>query len=136
MASFVLTDATLSINSIDLSDHVVSITLNISHEPQDNTAMGATYRSRLAGLNDWSADCTLLQDFASASVDATLQPLIGAAAFPVIIFPTTDSVGPTNPSYTGNALLENYPGIAGTIGETAQVSFTLRGAGTLTRAVA
>ena len=134
MASFVLLDASLTINSIDLSDHVVSLTLTINNEVQDNTAMGDTFRSRLAGLNDWSADVTMLQDYASASVDATLHPLIGAAAFAVVILPTSDSASPTNPSYTGNALLENYPGIAGTLGETAQVSFTLRGAGTLLRA--
>lgn len=136
MASFVLLDASLVINSIDLSDHVVSLTLTINDEVQDDTAMGDTYRSRLPGLNDWSADVTLLQDFASASVDATLQPLIGAAAFVVVILPTSDSASPTNPSYTGNALLENYPAIGGTVGETAQVSFTLRGAGTLVRATA
>ena len=136
MASFVLLDASLTINSVDLSDHVVSLTLTINNEVQDTTVMGDTFRSRLAGLNDWSADVTLLQDYASAAVDATLQPLISAAPFAVVILPTSDSASPTNPSYTGNALLENYPGIAGTVGETAQVSFTLRGAGTLVRAEA
>ena len=136
MASFVLTDADVTINAIDLSDHVVSLTLNLNNEVQDDTAMGDTFRSRLFGLNDWSADLTMLQDFTSGSVDATLAPLIGAVAFACIFIATSDAVSPTNPSFTGNALLENYPGIAGTVGETAQVSFTLRGAGTLTRATA
>ena len=40
MATFVFTDASVTINSVDLSDHVRSVTLDLSAEEQDDTAMG------------------------------------------------------------------------------------------------
>jgi hypothetical protein len=51
MASFVLTNAYVKINSVDLSDHVRSVKINYSAETPDNTAMGATTHSRLPGLS-------------------------------------------------------------------------------------
>ena len=43
MAKFVLTDASLVINSVDLSDHVASVTLELNSEEIDTTAFGSTF---------------------------------------------------------------------------------------------
>jgi len=47
----------------------------------DDTVMGDTTRSNIAGLLNWSIDVEFLQDFASAKVDATLFALVGSASF-------------------------------------------------------
>jgi hypothetical protein len=134
MATFVYTDASVVVNSVDLSDHVKSCTLNYEAEMLDDTVMGDTTRSNLAGLLNWSIDVDFLQDFASAKVDATLFSLVGAAAFAVVLKPTSGSVSSTNPSFTGNAVLESYPPMTGGVGDLETVSVTFRSAGTLARA--
>jgi predicted secreted protein len=136
LPAFVLKNAYVVINSVNLSNHVRSVTINYGAEMLEKTAMSANSKQRIAGLKDWSVDIEFNQDFAAASVDATLFPLVGAAAFPIEIRPDAGAVGPTNPKYTGNALLESYPPISGSVGELATVSITLQGDGDLTRATA
>ena len=135
MAEIVLKDASVVINSVDLSDHVSSVTINYSAEILDKTAMGANSRARVAGLKDFSVDVEFNQDYAASKIDATLFPLVGAAAFPIIVKPTSSAVSATNPSYTGNALLESYSPVAGAVGELAKVSVSMPGDGDLTRNV-
>ena len=134
MATFVYTDASVVVNSFDLSDHVKSCTLNYEAEMLDDTVMGDTTRSNIAGLLNWSIDVEFLQDFASAKVDATLFTLVGAAAFTVTVKPTSGSVSATNPSFSGSAVLESYPPMSGSVGDLETASATFRSAGTLTRA--
>lgn len=136
MAVMVLKNAYAVINGVNLSDHVKSITINYAAEILEKTTMSANSKQRIAGLKDWSVDVELNQDFAAASVDATLFPLVGAAAFAIEIRPDAGAVAATNPKFTGNALLESYPPISGSVGELATVSITLQGDGDLARATA
>lgn len=134
MAAFVFKDGSLVVNSVDLSDHVRSMTLNYSGDLQEETSMGDDTRKRLSGLKDWSVDVTFKQDFDSGSVDATLFSLIGAASFTVTMKPTSAAVSATNPSFSGSAVLETYPPLDGAVGDLAEVSATFQAAGDLTRA--
>ena len=134
MATFVYTEASVGVHSVELSDHVKSCTLNYEAEMLDDTVMGDTTRSNIAGLLNWSIDVEFLQDFASAKVDATLFSLVGAAAFTVTVKPTSASVSATNPSFSGSAVLESYPPMSGSVGDLETASATFRSAGTLARA--
>jgi hypothetical protein len=142
MPTLVYTDALLTVNSIDLSDHVKSLTLNYEAEMLDDTVMGTSgTRSSKPGLKNWSLEVEFTQDFAAGSVDATLFPLIGAASFPVTAKAVKGSAtSATNPMYSGNAVLENYSPIAGEVGTLGMTSCTFRAGGgasnVLTRAVA
>ena len=136
MAEQIASNFFLSINGVDLSDHVRSLTLNHGAELQDKTAMGDASRNRLPGTKDWSIDVEFNQDYDAAKVDATLFPLIGAAASAIIMRPDTAAVGATNPQYTGNALLESYSPVGGGKGDMHVTSITLQGDGDLARAVA
>jgi hypothetical protein len=133
MAGIVLKNAYVKINNIDLSDHVTQVTIKYAAEIHDMTAMGATARSRIAGLKDWSADIEFNQDFAAGEVDATLWPLVGADSFAVEIRPDAGAVSATNPSYTGNAVLPEYNPIDGQVGALLKTKVTLQGDGNLIR---
>ncbi len=137
MTEFVLDDAEIVINSIDLSDHVLSATLNISRDLPEDTSMGDFTTTRLAGVRDWSLDVTFKQDFDSGSVDGTLWAVYnGDAAVTVTVKPDkTVATSGTNPKYTGSAHLETYPAVGGAHGDLAQVSVTFQAAGALSRAV-
>ena len=136
MAKFVLTDADVTINAVNLSDHVESLTINYGAETPDMTSMQDITRRRLPGLIDWTVDVTFRSDFAAANVDDTLFPLVGAAATALTIRPTSAVVSATNPEFQGNVLVGTYNPLAGTVGDTSNSTVTLTGDGTLTRAVA
>lgn len=138
MATLVYTDALVTVNGIDLSDHVRSVQLNYEAEILDDTAMGTSgTRSNRPGLKNWTMTVEFYQDYAAASIDATLFGLIGQVAFPVLMRPVKGTpVGPGNPNFSGNAVLESYPPITGEIGAIGMASATFRCASALTRVTA
>lgn len=134
MAAFVSTDAFVSINGVDLSAFVRSVTLNYSADLQEDTSMGDSTRTRIGGLKDWSVDVTFKQDFDSGSVDGTLFSLVGGSAVTIIVRPDkSDGVSTTNPNYTGSCILESYNPVDNAVGDLAEVSVTFQCAGALSR---
>jgi hypothetical protein len=131
MATMVYTDAFVSINSVDLSDHVKSVTLTYEAEVLDDTVMGTSgTRSAKPGLKNWTLEVNFLQDYAAASVDATLFPLVGAAAFPIKVRPVKGSaISSTNPEYQGNAILTSYPPLTGEVGALSMATASMRAGG-------
>jgi len=136
MAIAVVYDVKVTVNSVDLSDHVKSATINYEAEMLDATRMGHTTRVQKPGLLNWSFSLELEQDYAGGSVDATLFALIGAAAFAVVVRPTSPVKGASNPEFTGNMVLESYNPIAGTVGDLAMCSASFRPGGAIARATA
>lgn len=132
MAQFVLTDASVVLNSVDLSNRVKSVTINYSADMQEDTAMGDSTHTMLGGLKNWSVDLEFNQDFAASNVDATLFPLVGTT-FTVAIKPTSGAVSATNPNYNGTGILESYPPLGGSVGDLATTSITINAASDLAR---
>jgi hypothetical protein len=136
MAVFVLKDASLVVNSINLSAYVSSITLDYAVDAVAADGMAATNgHVFLGGLQNNSLAVTLNQDFAASTVAATLDALVGTTTT-VVIKPTSAAVGATNPTYTiTNAFLAATQPVNGAVGDLAQMSVTFQG-GTLVKAVA
>lgn len=134
MATVVLKDASITINSVDLSTYGNSVELNYEIESVEVTAFGGQ-RSFTGGLQNNTLTVELMQDFAATKTEATIFPLVGTQTT-VVIKPTSGAVGATNPSYTltGTYLASHTP-VAATVGELAMTSLTFTG-GTLTKAVA
>lgn len=134
MAKFVLKDAEIIINGVDLSEWVNSATLDITPDLPEANTMGTFFKVRLVGLSDWTLSVTFTQDYTSIAVDATLYPLVGADPFEITAMANkTDGIGPANPKFTGNAVLGTYQPIQGTIGDTALVNATFPSSGALAR---
>ncbi len=134
MAEFVLTNAFITIGAVDLSDHVRQLTLNYSADIEDSTAMSDLTHTRLGSLFDWSVDLEFNQDHASSKVDVTLFPLVGTSVA-LVIRPDAGVKAATNPEFTGNAILESYNPIQGSVGGIAIAPVTFQGNGTLARGV-
>lgn len=135
MAVFVLKDAAVTVNSVDLSDYVTSLTLNYETDSVEVTAMGATGHTFTGGLQNISLDVTFNQDFASSQVAATLDALVGSTTT-VVVKPTSAAVSATNPSYTiTDAFLAATQPVAGSVGDLASMSVSFTG-GSLAKAVA
>jgi hypothetical protein len=130
MPTMVYTNAYVSINSVDVSAHVKSITLNYEAELLDDTVMGtAGTRSNFPGLKNWSLEVNFLQDYDAGSVDATLFALVGAAAFPVAVRAVNSAISTSNPEYQGPAVVESYPPLTGEVGALATATVMFKPAG-------
>jgi len=135
MARIVLTNAKITINAVNLSDHIASVTLSTSSDVVDTTGFSSTAaRSRVAGLADNSVTLEFHQDFATSNVEATVYPLIGTTTT-VVVTPVDTTVSGTNPSYTFTALVAEWQPLSGAVGELATASVTWPISGAITKAV-
>jgi hypothetical protein len=137
MARIVLTDAKVTINSVNLSDHIASITINQSNEVVETTAFSSTAaKTRVAGLGDHSVTIEFHQDFASSNVEATINgtsSLVGTLTT-IVVQPTSSAVSATNPSYTFSALVAEWTPLNGAVGELSTASVTWPISGAITKA--
>ena len=123
MAISVLTNAFVSINGVDLSDHVSKVTIEDTRDQVDITAMGATNKAYTKGLGDAKVTADFFQDFAAGKVHATLSPLISSSTgFTVEIRPTNAARSATNPASLMTALLFNYNMLDGSVGDASAMS--------------
>lgn len=134
MPEVILKDAFVSVNGVDLSAQVQQVALTYEANQEDASAMGDNTIRNVPALKNWSMDVTFKQDYAASGVDDTLFPLIGAAAFTVILRPDSGAVGASNPNFTGTAVLSSYSPLSGAHGALLQapVSF-VPGGGDLVR---
>ena len=135
MPRLVLTNAKVTINSVNLSDHIASVTLSTSADVVDTTGFSSTAaRSRVAGMLDNSVTLEFHQDFATSNVEQTICPLIGTTTT-VVVTPVDTTVGATNPSYTFSALVAEWQPLSVAVGELATASVTWPISGSITKAV-
>jgi len=132
MAKFAATDYAVSINGTQFGSSLNSVELTIEADDLETTAFGGTYRTRVGGLKSASVTLNFMQDFASASVDATLNGLVGSIAT-VVIIPNGTAVTATNPKYTSECLVTQYSPFASSVGDLATFSVTWPVTGTVTR---
>lgn len=132
MAQLVLTNASITINSVNLSDRANQVTLNYEKEAVEVTAFGNTGRVFTGGLQNNTIDIEFHQDFAATETEATVFPLVGTTTT-IIISPESGSPTATNPYYTitGTYLAAHTP-VSGTVGELATTSLSFQG-GTLVK---
>ena len=136
MAIFVATDFSVSINgSTALASYLTQVELKASANDVTTTAFGSTWVTRVAGLKEGSLTLAFNQDYAAATVDATLWPLLGSNAT-VVIKPTSSAVSSANPAYTAICLVTDLTPVSGQIGDLATFSVTWPTNGTVYRATA
>ena len=129
MADIVLTNASVVINSVDLSAHVTSVAISRSADAVETTAMGDTARTYTGGLESGTLDITFNQDYAAAKVEATLYGLVNTSTT-VVVKPVAASVSATNPSYTMSCFVAEYSPVDGSVGDlsTVNLSWPINGA--------
>ena len=135
MAKQILKDVTVSVGGVALGTSVKSVEISLTADAKETTAFGDGWTQRIAGLKDGSIKIDFLQDYAAASVEATLFPLFGTLAT-VVIVPNTGTVSATNPSYTAVCLVNQLSPVAGAVGDVATQSVTWPTSGTVVKAVA
>ena len=128
MAKLVLTNATVSLNSSDISSSVAAITISTSaaEVPTTNFGSGGAV-TRVAGLIDNSVTLSMHNDY--NAIDGLIFPLIGSTAVTMVIKSSTAVVSTANPSYTFSVLCTEWTPVNGAVGElnTADVTWPISG---------
>jgi hypothetical protein len=117
----------VKINSVDLSDHVKSITLNRTFDELEVTAMGDSSHRFTKGLEASTLTLSFLSDTAAASVNATLQAAWGTTVAFSLLQTKGTAVSATNPLYTGSILVNKTTDLNGAVGDiaTQDITFTV-----------
>ena len=137
MARDVLTDVSVIINNVDLSDHIASVELSQNIDEVETTAFGDGGRTRVGGLEDSSVTLSFHQDYAALSVDATIVPLVGGtAALKLVPKGTAGTVSATNPIYTFDCLITEWQPMSGAVGDLNTADITWPVSGRITRGTA
>lgn len=133
MAKFVLRNAFIQVNGVNLSDHCSSVEVESSAEDVDLTAFGSSaYREYGQGFKDATITATFFQDYASASVHQTLQPLYDAGGtFALYVKADAATTTATNPRMELLvARMFGYNPLAGAVGDASTMDVEFRNAGT------
>lgn len=133
MAAFVITAPVITINGVDLSDHIDSVEINDETADVKTTNFGSSgNETRTGGLKSGSITISMQQDYATSKVDATLWAARGTA-ITVTVKATSASTSATNPLYSGSYLVTQYKPVSGKTGDLSMLSVTWPRTGDLTR---
>jgi hypothetical protein len=130
MSKVVLTNAYVAANSVQIDDHVSSVTIESTRDEVDVTSMGDTSKEILLGLNDVTITVTVFNDYAAGSIDSQMFALHQTnTPFPVEVRPNDAARSTSNAAYflTG-ALLPQYSPIAGSVGDASTTDLVFRNA--------
>ena len=126
MAIFLSNGVVVTLNSVDLSDHVTSATINRSFEELNVTSMGDSAVKFVKGLES----STITLDFnndnlasGAGSVRATLQAAWGTTVA-LTLKQTSAAISTTNPEYQTTVLVNNTQDINGSPADISSQSIT------------
>jgi hypothetical protein len=126
MAIFLSNGVVATLNSVVLSDHVTSATINRSFDELEVTAMGDTAHKFVKGLEASTITLDFLNDDAASgagSVRATLQAAWGTTVA-LTLKQTSAVVSTTNPLYSTTVLVNNTTDINGAVADESTQSIT------------
>ena len=123
MAIFLSNGVIVTLNSVALSDHVTSATINRSFDELEVTAMGDSAHKFVKGLEASTITLDFLNDTASSNVLQTLQGAWGTTVA-LTLKQTSASISATNPEYQTTVLVNNTTDINGAVGDISTQSIT------------
>ena len=123
MAVFLNNGVVVTVNAVDLSNHVTSVTLNRTFDELEVTAMGDNGHKFVKGLEASSVTIDFLNDTASSNVLQTLQAAWGTSVT-VTLKQTSAATSATNPLYTMTCLVNSTTDINGAVSDLGSQSVT------------
>lgn len=123
MAIFLNNGVVVTLNSVALSDHVTSATINRVFDELEVTAMGDTAHKFVKGLEASTVSLDFLSDTAAANVNATLQAAWGTTVA-LTLKQTSAATSATNPLFSTTILVNNTQDINGSVADIGSQSIT------------
>ena len=137
MSVYLSNGVVLTVNAVDLSSLVSSVTINRSFDELEVTAMGDSGHKFVKGLEASSITIDFFNDEASSK---TLQTLNSSSVWgnnvTVTVKQTNAATSASNPLYTMTCLVNNTTPVNGAVGDLSTQSVTWNVSGTIAVATA
>ena len=130
MAVFLNNGVVLTVNAVDLSDHVTAVTINRTFDELEVTAMGDSGHKFVKGLEASTITIDFLNDTATSEVLQTLQAAWGTSTT-VTVKQSSGATAATNPLYTMTCLINNTTPVNGAVADLSTQSVTWNVSGTI-----
>jgi len=130
MAVYLSNGVSVTVDSVDLSSLVSSVTINRNFDELEVTAMGDSGHKFVKGLE---ASSVTIDFFNDPTTGKTLQKLNSTwgTSVTVVIKQTSAAVSAENPSYTMSCLINNITPVNGAVGDLSTQSVTWNVNGTI-----
>ena len=123
-----LSNATVAIGAVDVSDQCQSVTLTTGYDQLETTAMGSNGRSYTKGLQTVDVTLTMFNSYGAGEIEATLYDVVGDDAVTLVISPSGVTESASNPEYTiTGAFLASFTPLTSNVGELSMVNVTFTG---------
>ena len=133
-ATFLGAAAVFTVDSVDLADQLVNISMTKTVDALESTSLKDTARAFVAGLESSETTFTVLGSFATGEAVQSIFGDVGSSVT-IVFEPLTAAPGASSPRYThSGAFLAQAP-IVVNVGELVQVTATYTG-GSIAQAVA
>ena len=130
MAVYLANTGVLTVNAVDLSTLVSSVTINRAFDELEVTALGDGGHKFVKGLEASSIAIDFFNDSATSKTLQTLQTNWGNNV--TVTFKQVDAVvSATNPLYTMTCLINNTTPVNGAVGDLSTQSVTWNVSGTI-----
>jgi hypothetical protein len=130
MSVYLANTGVLTVNSVDLSTLVTSVTINRSADELDVSTLGDLGHRYVKGLEASSISIDFLNDEASAKTLQTLNTNWGSNV--VVTFKQfSGATAPANPLYTMTCLINNTTPVNGAVADLSTQSVTWNVSGTI-----
>jgi len=130
MSVYLANTGVLTVNAVDLSTLVTSVTINRAFDELEVTALGDQGHRFVKGLEASSISIDFLNDEATAKTLQTLQATWGTNT--VVTFKQTSAAAAaTNPLYTMTCLVNNITPVNGAVADLSTQSVTWNVSGTI-----
>ena len=123
MSVYLSNGVVLTVNAVDLSSLVSSVTINRSFDELEVTAMGDSGHKFIKGLEASSITIDFFNDEASSKTLQTLNSTWGTNTT-VTVKQTSAATSAANPLYTMTCLVNNITPVNGAVGDLSTQSVT------------
>ena len=130
MSVYLSNGVVLTVNAVDLSSLVSSVTINRSFDELEVTAMGDSGHKFVKGLEASSITIDFFNDEATSKTLQTLNSVWGTSTT-VTVKQTSAVVSATNPLYTMSCLVNNITPVNGAVADLSTQSVTWNVNGTI-----
>ena len=130
MSVYLSNGVVLTVNAVDLSSLVSSVSISRSFDELEVTAMGDSGHKFVKGLEASSITIDFYNDEATSKTLQTLNAQVGNNAV-VTVKQTSAATSASNPLYTMTCLVNNITPINGAVGDLSTQSVTWNVSGTI-----
>ena len=135
--AYVIRNGVVAIDGTNISGLIREVSVELSADDVDVTAMGAGGHGHLAGIRDDKFTFTAYSDFTSSGLHSVLSTkFVSAGTYEVKVTPSGSTIGTANPMFIGYCPALSYNPISGAVGDAAMTPVEMPANGTITIATA